>query len=250
MQANLIGLYRVLHPRPLYIQPHVHASHELIYYLRGQGSVVLGDRQCDYGAGDICISRRGTLHDENNFEESLRIFLFFDAPEHLALEGFYRDQGLIRPILRRLQHEASEPMLCQRDMQDSLLTQLLVEIYRLSARQQPKMQNWARVLEYVDEHYCDDLDFVSLAAQLHCSYDRFRHIFKERTGLSPGAYVTGKRVETAKMLIACDVSIPLTRIAYDCGFSSSPQFSNAFRAKTGLSPSAYRQACIAGDGAV
>jgi AraC-like DNA-binding protein len=48
-----------------------------------------------------------------------------------------------------------------------------------------------------------------------------------------------RRIENAKYMLI-HTTRGLTEIAYDCGFTSSSQFSKTFRKCTGLSPRAYR----------
>ncbi len=63
------------------------------------------------------------------------------------------------------------------------------------------------------------------------SYDHFRHMFKERTGLSPMNYIIDKRIDYAKRLIV-STDMTLSTISQECGFSTSSQFSSMFRRLT------------------
>jgi len=67
----------------------------------------------------------------------------------------------------------------------------------------------------------------------------FLKAFSLSFGLTPHQYLLERRVERAKLLIG--ESRPLTGIAIELGFASHAHFSATFRARTGQTPSAYRE---------
>lgn len=64
-------------------------------------------------------------------------------------------------------------------------------------------------------------------------------LFHERTGLTPGNYITRCRIDRAKELIKGNPHPRLLDVALACGFSSASQFSAVFRKYVGESPRAY-----------
>ena len=64
-------------------------------------------------------------------------------------------------------------------------------------------------------------------------------LFRERTGMSVGSYVTALKLNEAKRLLEISDK-SLEQIAAFLGFSSQSHFQNAFRKHTGLTPGAYR----------
>ncbi len=68
----------------------------------------------------------------------------------------------------------------------------------------------------------------------------FCRAFRQSTGLTPHRYLLFDRVNRAKELMK-DPDRTLTDIALDCGFSSSSQFSVAFKRIVGESPGRYRR---------
>ncbi|MNG21073.1 Exoenzyme S synthesis regulatory protein ExsA [compost metagenome] len=71
------------------------------------------------------------------------------------------------------------------------------------------------------------------------SYDRFRHLFKQTYGVSPGEYILNKRIKHAiELLLHTHISI--TSIAMECGFSTDAQFCTLFKREIGESPRSYR----------
>lgn len=63
--------------------------------------------------------------------------------------------------------------------------------------------------------------------------------FKEQTGLSPMAWLTGARVRRAQSLLE-STSMPVEQVAAATGFGSAQALREAFRRSVGVSPSAWR----------
>ncbi len=98
-----------------------------------------------------------------------------------------------------------------------------------------------QVREYIHEHLEDDLSLSELAKVAAMSLHHFARQFKQVTGLSPHQYVTSRRIEQAKVLLA-KTDLPITEIARPVGCASQSHFSKLFRQIIGVSPKAYRQA--------
>jgi AraC family transcriptional regulator len=64
-------------------------------------------------------------------------------------------------------------------------------------------------------------------------------VFADTTGSSPHRYLTLRRVEVAKRLIALG-RCSLAEIALDAGFGSQANFTRVFRKITGITPGQYR----------
>ncbi|HEU4496866.1 MAG TPA: helix-turn-helix domain-containing protein, partial [Flavobacterium sp.] len=62
----------------------------------------------------------------------------------------------------------------------------------------------------------------------------FIRLFKSIFKISPYQYIIKKRLELAKVLLACGTGIP--DASYQTGFSSPANFSKAFKSQFGTSP--------------
>ena len=69
----------------------------------------------------------------------------------------------------------------------------------------------------------------------------FCRAFRESTGTRPYQYVIKRRLNRAREM-PHGIEAPLAEIAYACGFSSQPYFSNAFGKHFNQSPGRYRRA--------
>ncbi|HAJ60710.1 MAG TPA: AraC family transcriptional regulator [Cyanobacteria bacterium UBA8543] len=93
--------------------------------------------------------------------------------------------------------------------------------------------------EFIEEHLDEDLTIADMAAVVHMSPFHFARAFKTATTQPPHRYVTLRRMERAKMLLAV-TRLPVAEVAYRVGFSNQSHFSAQFRKATGTTPKGYR----------
>ncbi|MCP3413873.1 AraC family transcriptional regulator [Bradyrhizobium brasilense] len=97
-----------------------------------------------------------------------------------------------------------------------------------------------RVLAYVEEHIDDDVTVTELADVACLSVFHFTRAFAAAMGVPPHRYVSQRRLEAAKALLAMNRS-SLSEIALKSRFSSQSSFTRAFKRATGVTPAEYRQ---------
>jgi AraC family transcriptional regulator len=97
-----------------------------------------------------------------------------------------------------------------------------------------------RVLDYVEEHLADDVAVADLANVACLSIFYFTRAFSAAVGMPPHRYVSQRRLERAKTMIAAGAT-SIAEMAFMCGFSSQSSFTRAFRRATGLTPAMYRR---------
>ncbi|MDT7815181.1 MAG: AraC family transcriptional regulator [Acidobacteriaceae bacterium] len=97
-----------------------------------------------------------------------------------------------------------------------------------------------RVLDYVEEHLCDDIAVADLANIACLSIFHFTRAFSSTTGVPPHRYVSQRRLERAKAMIAVE-GTSIAETAFACRFASQSSFTRAFRRATGMTPAEYRR---------
>jgi AraC-like DNA-binding protein len=96
-----------------------------------------------------------------------------------------------------------------------------------------------RARHLVDTSYMQDLTLDQLAAAAGLSRFYFLRAFRREIGVTPHAYLTGRRIAAAKALL--DGDQPLSEVALACGFYDQSHFSRAFKGCTGVTPGQYRR---------
>lgn len=122
----------------------------------------------------------------------------------------------------------------------------LMEVVRQDARTLPpgpqgdRVQRIQRMCERIRRHPERLVRVEDLAAELHVTPEHFSRLFRSLQGTSPRAFITRTRIEAAQTLLLTS-SHSIDRIAEILGYSSPFYFSRRFKAKVGVSPSAFRQ---------
>jgi AraC family transcriptional regulator len=97
-----------------------------------------------------------------------------------------------------------------------------------------------RVLDYISDHISENITLEKLAAVAEYSAYHFARKFALATGISPGRYVSQRRLESAMMDLT-NGKMSLAEIALNAQFSSQASFTRAFHRATGTTPSEYRR---------
>lgn len=96
------------------------------------------------------------------------------------------------------------------------------------------------ILDYIDQHFLEDLTVKDIASMFGFSEKYFSRYFKQKTKVSFTDYITNLKIERSKnMLLYSDA--PIYEIAMDLNFSDSSYFSKVFKRKEGMLPSQYRK---------
>ena len=96
-----------------------------------------------------------------------------------------------------------------------------------------------RARDLIDAQYAQPLDLDELARTANFSRYHFLRVFRRAFHATPHEYLTRKRVERAKELLA-DSEFTITEICFEVGFESLGSFSTMFHNIVGWSPSIYR----------
>src|SRR5437016_1551733 len=100
-------------------------------------------------------------------------------------------------------------------------------------------ENLLRARELIDAHFDRTLDLDELAATAHFSRYHFLRAFRRAFHATPHEYLTRKRMERARELLALS-DHTVTEICFEVGFESLGSFSMLFHRVVGWSPSEYR----------
>ncbi|BFH64706.1 AraC family transcriptional regulator [Paenibacillus azoreducens] len=225
---------------------HKHGCFELVYYKRGTGHTNIGSNRYEYRPNTFAIIRPNMLHDEKHDEDTEVFFIGFDYDDiPISLPNGVFDDGPDHHIWRLLQNMKVE-FLAKNNFHSLMLnligSQLMLEVCRIPQISSGELEKEDRIIyaiNFLKENYTQPVQLQHLAELSGYSFDRFRHAFKERTGLSPMNYIMLKRIERSIELL-CNTRLKVSAIASECGFATPSQFSSMFKKHTGITPKECR----------
>ena len=97
-----------------------------------------------------------------------------------------------------------------------------------------------KALDYINEHYCEELNLKKLAKLAALSESQLIRTFRQNYNTTPIGYQLELRLSEAQRLLS-DTAMPIFEIAYRLGFCDSNYFSHFFRRKIGITPTQYRK---------
>lgn len=102
----------------------------------------------------------------------------------------------------------------------------------------PKQDCLDNIIKYIDENYYKQITISSLSEMFHYTPTHLNRMFKSSMNITLHQYLLSIRIVNAKKLL--DKQLPISRVAYLCGFNSQEDFSRTFKKHIGYSPSAYK----------
>ncbi len=97
-----------------------------------------------------------------------------------------------------------------------------------------------KALDYIAEHYMDNLSQQDVAQQCAISKNYLCSLFRKEMGVTFTHYVTGVRISKAKKMLT-DTNMKVSEISKAVGFNDYAYFSKIFKENTGETLSGYRK---------
>lgn len=94
-------------------------------------------------------------------------------------------------------------------------------------------------VEYIQEHYRENLTLKDLSEHTYLSASHLSHSFQKQMGISFTGYLVQVRLTHAAALLQGEASV--TDIAYQTGFPNANAFIEAFKQYRGMTPGQYRR---------
>jgi AraC family transcriptional regulator len=184
-------------------------------------------------------------------------FYFLDGGGEVsrALEQLARSKGKVLPFsdplvgaaARQLANEVQKGLSADQGFLERLAGVMIEQAFRALTTPNlgeinprhihfPRLQT---ILGFVHNHLSEDLSVANLAARADVSLAHFCRIFRDAMGVAPHQYVRATRVDLARRLLT-QSTLPISRIAQECGFSSQSHLTATFQSLHALTPARYR----------
>lgn len=234
---------------------HTHLKCELLYILRGKGTVHIEGSKYDLRPGTFFLMRPGEGHyivldptvpyDRSTLYFSPDLFDSFDNTRALLKPYFERSSGKYNRYHPADYNDTQcallfQSMLDQPDKINIIMNLLAIlrhlnSFYGQATKQAEPETLEYRIIRYIQEHPQEELSPQSLCSKFFISRTQLYRRFKETTGTSVGEYITLRRILRAQELIA--QGYKPTQCYTLAGFSDYSTFYRAYLKHFGHSPS-------------
>lgn len=249
---------------------HFHNLMEIGFCHDGEGVLALGEKDIPYKKNMISIipanMAHGTFSANNKFGHWH--YLFFDV-ESVVSELWGDDKVLSNEILIRTNQtgyffdaeehpelrEIIELVICEYDSKQyfycdsikSLLRNLVIQIYRLNSKDNNSQiditknsQIIKNAINYICNHYPEQLKIQMIADECGLSEPQFRRIFKKCTNMTALEYINYIRIQKACELLSTTDKV-MTEISDTVGYEAISTFNRNFGKIVGMSPYQWKK---------
>lgn len=266
MQGKTFEVFHYRKPPAEEVQIHHHDCYEIYFLLDGNVEYWVDGRTYHLQSGDLLLINpmefhRPVLREENPVYERIVLWINKEYLEHLTDDTV----GLSRCFDKTLSTHTNflRPSSVQRSALHALLgaliresygneygcgwyanglfLQFMTEVNRLAlhgdARRDAKKSGSSlvsQVLEYIGEHYADDLSLELLADLFFVNKYHLAHEFSREVGTGIHRYILMKRLFAAYQRLSQGASPG--DVYLQCGFREYSSFYRAFKAEYGIRP--------------
>ncbi|MBG3129760.1 AraC family transcriptional regulator [Proteus mirabilis] len=247
----------------VYIRPHVHLEHEIMWFRYAQGAYTIGNEKFKIKNNTLVLVCPMVLHDMKLIftEDHERFLLQFDNAVLNRLKYQLPHPYLHSGFILQLNEQDAERIQFLFDwfteMHDSqdheedinpLLTLLLSTVFNHAKNaenitvKQNQNSTFENIINFVIDVEKKSQFNISLEeASSYCGFSpsHFSRSFKKIMQISFKEYLTRKKIaQSTELLRNTDLSI--TEIAYQCEFTDSAYYCFKFRSLMGVTPNKFR----------
>ena len=246
-----IGCGVLVKPRGWDVKEFTPTSLAVVLCLRGTGTYTdASGATWPLKAGSLFLRRTGQrhsveIHDDGVWAECWLV-LVAEVEAALVALGIMPNENVVETkldltLIREIRRTAAALVAAdERDLRQltvrlvGILVSLLDRTDTSSGTEQFDLNLACRLL---GEDPRSNLRFV--ARELGLSWERFRKLFRQQSGISPGAYRLRRRLERAQAELLADKR-SINEIASDLGYANPFTFSRLFHRHVGCTPTAWR----------
>ena len=234
---------------------HVHEVVEIVHLLQGTLEMTVGSQKYSLAAGDTIVMFPAISHSYDAVPEGTSGMCVIFLPETiLEFVETFRRMRPVSPLLPAAAHDAGLLDAANRlnevaKVPDSPLVKGYLHVFLshlLSGLELEPMEKHVdtgltqQVMQYISEHYREDVTLETVARELGISRSHLSHIFSVQMKVNFRRYINTLRIDQAGFMLQ-NTTMTVTEIGYACGFNNLRTFHRAFQNERGMQPGEYRQ---------
>ena len=251
MKCTVKSVVYYEHNQNDFVIEHYHSCYECVFYMEGEGAISVEKDVYTYKGPTLTVIAPNVLHDEKTNQKSKLFIVLFEIDDDSLFKSFnfYKlDDNTSKELIRLFEQLIEEEKEKGPLYQEVISSIFSVGLYRtirkhIGIKVSANKELVERTKNYVKENYRQDIDFEKIASNFGYSFDRFRHIFKQETGISIHQYLLNCRLYASKQLLL-NPNITVKEIARQCGFDSVVHFNNFFKLRMNTTPLQFRKSSM------
>lgn len=235
-----------------------HENIELLYFIRGNGTVENGENIYNVAAEDLVAVNSYAVHQVVS-DQTMRYFCLIidkDFCQHHGIDtdslhftGRIRDQEIPAMATRIIREMETDDPFRSTGATIAVLELLLLLCRKYSHPCTPSadtngssQKRVQAAISYIKQNIGNKLSVAQIAAAAGVSQYHFMREFKRCTGSTIANYISMIRCEYAKELLSSG-KYKVNQVAYLCGFESESYFTTVFKKHTCMLPTEYGRGC-------
>ncbi|MBQ9985303.1 MAG: helix-turn-helix transcriptional regulator [Oscillospiraceae bacterium] len=228
-----------------------HKHFEFGICLEGQGIFFIGNRMIPFTQGNVSIIPPGTPHFAQSLDShpSKWMFVALDASGLSCSPGSIAPNIVYDKATEQLLRIVAEELDSKSDGYEDAVTKLFDILFIRASRldtdapifftYEDGLAAIYPAIEYITQHYPEDIGIDALASLCNMSLSHFRRKFTAVTGMTPLRYLLMMRLRMAGVLLK-QTERKVSDIALEVGYNTLSSFNRHFKENYGMSPKDYR----------
>ncbi len=247
---------------------HQHQEIQLSYIKEGRGTLIIGDSVSDYQKGDVIVIGSNLPHvfksDDSLQVKSHMLTLFFtkngfgtqffDTEELSEVQSFFRKAENGFKVVSNKKQLASIFLSLNKQSKLERFIAFLEILHLLAKAKKQALSSYVYekhytadegkrmqdIMNYTISHYHQEISITIIASVANMTKNAFCKYFKKRTNKTYIQFLNELRIENACKLLLNRKEMPISTIAYECGFENLSNFNRKFKLIKKKTPSQYR----------
>lgn len=217
---------------------HFHRAFEIAYIVSGKAQYAIEDETFTAEENDIVFAHCYYRHSSDDYHQNIKYVIA--VPEKLTHDIFvYFNKHTLPPLLSDKEYNKTllpffEKLIVDGENMSNMLAKGYANLIfgELSDHYKTtqvlpihkSVSVITDILEYIDEHYTENITLESLANHFCYNKAYFSRLFNQHIGVSINSYINSVRYDAFEKMKDKNPKKDITELAISCGFTSMPTF--------------------------